>query len=445
VARVNLGGGFALSDQGLADGFNASDWKYIAPMKRWMHWNGRWWEADETNAIGAAVSAHLRATGSQSLNRRNIVPLNSTATERAVVAKIAERRDIACTSDGWDGDLMLFNTPECTFDLRDGSKHDHDREDMITNIATTSVGGDDQFWSRFVHKVMGGDEQKIAYLQRVAGYCATGQTNEHALFLLYGEGQNGKTTFVEALLTAMGTYGCVGPPDMLIAQTNPQHPTDVAGLYGKRFVPNDETEEGAAWSERKIKSLTGGGRTKARLMRKDFFEFTPQFKLMIQSNHKPRLTNAGKAMSRRVHLIPFIVQVPDNEVDRELGSKIRANIGAVVRWIIQGAVEWKRIGLQPPTSIVQATGDYFEEEDTISQWMDDCVAGGSAAGPELGKRTGTTIAYTSYSRWAQQQRRQPRANVSFLAALRDKAFEVLRSNGQRLVQGMELRSDDLLF
>src|SRR5262245_45297831 len=106
MPRVSTGSSFFLTDQGLAESFDAVDWKYVTPLKRWMHWNGARWEPDETNAIGAAVSAHLRATAYQSFNPRKFISLNSTATERAVIAKISERRDVACTTEGWDGDLM---------------------------------------------------------------------------------------------------------------------------------------------------------------------------------------------------------------------------------------------------------------------------------------------------------------------------------------------------
>ena len=445
MTRVSSETAFAFSDQGLADSFDASDWKYITASRRWMHWNGKYWQADNTNAIGAVVSDHLTQKAREAMIPKKISQLNATSTERAVIAKIAERRDVACTSDGWDGDPMLFNTPEGTFDLRDGSQHDHDRSNMITNIGASCTGGDDDAWAGFVTKTMGGDAQKVEYLRRVAGYCATGETTEDALFLLYGVGQNGKTTLVEALLDGIGTYGAVGAPDMLMAQRNSQHPTDIAGLYGKRFVANEETEEGAGWAESKIKALTGGGRIKARLMRQDFFEFTPQFKLMIQSNHKPRLKNVGKAMRRRVHLIPFTVTVPESERDPELGNKIKNNIGAVVRWIIKGAKEWNGIGLQPPRSVVDATDAYFEEEDTVTQWMDDMVEGGSAVAPVTGKKTEAPKAYASYSAWRKRQGMEPRANSDFYGDLRTRGFDVKKSNGKNWVLGMVMSAAECPF
>src|SRR5262245_18011172 len=134
---------------------------------------------------------------------------------------------------------------------------------------------------------MDGDVEMIAFLQRVAGYCLTGITCEHAMFFLYGTGANGKSTFLNTIARAYNNYHRTAPMDTFTDSNSDRHPTDLAGVHGARIVTAIETEEGRGWAESKIKAITGGDPISARFMRQDFFEFTPQFKLLIAGNHKP--------------------------------------------------------------------------------------------------------------------------------------------------------------
>jgi putative DNA primase/helicase len=119
----------------------------------------------------------------------------------------------------------------------------------------------------------------------MAGYTLTGSTQEHALFFLYGTGANGKSVFVNTLATILGDYAANAPMDTFMETRTDRHPTDMAGLRGARFVAAIETEQGRRWAESKVKNLTGGDKISARFMRQDFFEFFPQFKLVVAGNH----------------------------------------------------------------------------------------------------------------------------------------------------------------
>ncbi len=144
-------------------------------------------------------------------------------------------------------------------------------------------------------------------------------------------------------------------------------------LRGARLVTAQETEEGRQWAESKIKSLTGGDPITARFMRQDFFTFTPQFKLLIAGNHRPGLRNVDEAMRRRLHLIPFTVTIPAAERDPELPEKLKAEWPGILKWAIQGCLEWQRIGLDPPPAVTAATAEYLEAEDSLSLWMAECL------------------------------------------------------------------------
>ena len=223
----------------------------------------------------------------------------------------ADRR-LAATIDQWDADPWLLNTPGGVTDLRDGVTRPHRHDYYMSKITTVAPDrmSTPSLWLSFLDKVTGGNAELVAFLQRVAGYSLTGDTREHALFFLYGVGANGKTTFLNAITGALGDYCRNAPIETFTANKNDRHPTDLAGLRGARLVTAVETEEGRQWAESKIKSLTGGDKISARFMRQDFFEYTPQFKLLIAGNHKPGLRSVDEAIRRRMHLIPFTVTIP---------------------------------------------------------------------------------------------------------------------------------------
>src|SRR5262249_42358551 len=148
------------------------------------------------------------------------------------------------------------------------------------------------------------------YLQRLFGYALTGSTREHSLHFAYGTGANSKGTIINTVANVLGDYHETAPIETFTASPFDRHPCDLADLHGARLVTATETEEGRRWAESRIKALTGGDRIKARFMRQDFFEYIPQFTLIIMGNHKPGLRSVDEAIRRRFHLIPFTVTIP---------------------------------------------------------------------------------------------------------------------------------------
>jgi putative DNA primase/helicase len=197
-------------------------------------------------------------------------------------------------------------------------------------------------------------------------------TSEHALFFLYGTGANGKSVFVGTLAVILGDYAANAPMDTFMVAQGERHPTDMAGLRGARLVTSTETEQGRRWAESKLKALTGGDKISARFMRQDFFEFTPQFKLVVAGNHKPAIRNVDIAMRRRLHMVPFTVTIPDVRRDKALPQKLLAERDGILAWALAGCLEWQRVGLKPPASVVAATEEYFEAEDALGRWLDEC-------------------------------------------------------------------------
>jgi len=189
---------------------------------------------------------------------------------------------------------------------------------------------------------------------------------------LFGLGANGKTTFVETVKGILGDYAVTAPMETFVESNTDRHPTELAMLRGKRLVAATETQSNRRWNESRIKSLTGGDRISARFMRQDFFEYSPQFKLMISGNHKPSLRNVTEAIRRRIHLIPFTVTIPPAERDRDLPEKLKAEWPGIASWMVQGCLQWRKEGLNPPKAVVDATAEYLASEDAVGLWLDEC-------------------------------------------------------------------------
>jgi putative DNA primase/helicase len=177
----------------------------------------------------------------------------------------------------------------------------------------------------------------------------------------YGTGANGKSTFIGTIQKIFGDYATVADMATFLASNNDRHPTELAKLSGARLVIATETQPGRAWDEAKIKAITGGEKQTARFMRQDFFDFDPTFKLFISGNHKPRLRNVDEAMRRRMLLVPFTVEIPKAERDPKLMEKLRAEWPAILRWALNGCLEWQRIGLAPPGRNAEGTSHNFNK------------------------------------------------------------------------------------
>jgi putative DNA primase/helicase len=299
----------------------------------------------------------------------------ASAKTVAAVEKLAKADPRhAATTEQWDANPWLLNTPGGVVDLRTGQLRPHKADDYMTKMTTVAPGGDCPLWLSFLDKITAGDRELQNYLQRMAGYCLTGSTREHTLFFGFGTGANGKSTFANTISGMLGDYAVTAPMTTFTASNSDRHPTELAMLRGARLVIAQETEEGRRWDESKIKAMTGGDPITARFMHKDFFTFEPAFKLLLMGNHKPALRSVDEAIRRRFDLIPFVVCIPQQERDEGLLEKLEPERPGVLQWAINGCLEWQDAGLAAPAAVVEATDDYLQTEDALGQWIDECCA-----------------------------------------------------------------------
>jgi len=387
------------------------DWRYVAAWGRWLVWDGQRWRNEDTLAATDLIRSVCRQTALRADDRKVAAKLASSSTVGGVERLARADRRHAATTDEWDADPWLLNTPGGVVDLKTGRTRANDRADRMTKITTATPRGECPQWRAFLHDVTGGDQNLQDYLQRMVGYALTGSTREHALFFLYGTGANGKSVFVNTLADILGDYATNAPMDTFMETRTDRHPTDMAGLRGARFVAAMETEQGRRWAESKVKNLTGGDKIAARFMRQDFFEFFPQFKLFVAGNHKPAIRNIDEAMKRRLHLIPFTITVPPEKRDKHLQQKLLAERDGILAWALEGCLAWQRLGrLDPPQQVLDATDEYFEEEDAIGEFLDeDCQQSAvareaiSAIYQRWRERAERRGEYVGTSRWLTQQ------------------------------------------
>ncbi len=197
-----------------------------------------------------------------------------------------------------------------------------------------------------------------------------------------------------------------------------------------------ETEEGRRWAESRIKTLTGGDKISARFMRQDFFEFVPQFKLLIAGNHKPGLRSVDEAISRRFHLIPFTVTIPPQERDPNLAVELKAEWPGISQWMIDGCLAWQQHGLCPPPAVVEATAAYLEAEDALSAWIDECCTRDADAW------TASNTLFSSWKAWAERAGEFVGSSKRFAQNLETRGFHPHRKTNGRGFQGLVVNPQD---
>lgn len=405
---------------------NADTLRFDHNVGKWYQWQFTHWKVTDV-----PVAFHF----AREIGRR--MGAGKKATCKASVAGGAERfaradPAHAVTSEIWDADPWLLGTPGGTLDLRTGKMHAARRAEHITKITGCRPENKTaERWMQFLHDATKGDLEMQTYLQRIAGYCLTGLTTEHALFFIYGPGGNGKSVFLNILVHILGDYAMSAPMDTFTSSKFSSHPTELAMLKGARLVTASETEEGRAWAEARIKALTGGDPITARFMRQDFFTYQPQFKLLFAGNHQPSLNSVDPAMQRRFNMMPFLHKPP--QPDHMLEEKLKEEAPRILAWALQGCLDWQQHGLGRPESVMAATAEYFAVQDLMGQWLEDCCEQGASLWD-----TPQNL-YRSWSEFTHRAGEEAGTSKSFGGTLEKRGFRRVKSNSIRKHMGISVR------
>jgi putative DNA primase/helicase len=416
--------------------------RFVPQAGKWLTWDTYRWHWDDENKIQQAARFTIRGmrpldTDSEkhrrrSLGKRSIDAMIQLASSDPLV--VAHAHEL-------DGRRLHLNTPGGIVDLVTGHTSRPDQSALHTR--STCIAPDPTQltprWHSFLNDTFSGDAEMIRYVQRLAGYSASGDVRYHVLPFLYGGGQNGKSVLTEIMRTLLGDYAATAPRNFLMAQKYSGHETQIARLQGLRLVIASEVNQDQQFDEAKVKELTGGDALTARFMHKDYFTFEPTHHLWIAGNHKPSVRAGGDSFWRRLRLVPFVHRVPDDKRITNLAQILVAEEGpGILAWIIAGAVDLFSGGMREPQSVIEETQTYADEENHLARFLDECCLVG---GGELVK-TETKALRGAYDRWCGAEGERPLTPQSFGRELKTLGIDSAKSNGRRFYLGLSLLSLD---
>jgi putative DNA primase/helicase len=379
---------------------------------RWYIYDGRVWRPDQHDIKIAEMAKDFRDTLLAFVPRITSEDTRKRFLER--VQKLDQRKyrdlmvkdaasDPAVTVDmsAFDRDKFLFNCHNGTINLLTGEFKAHDPADMLTKMTEVDYVPDAvcDRWLSFMDEVMEGDKGRIRYLQKAIGYAMSGDTRLECMFILYGAtSRNGKGTTMETILRILGEYGRTAKPDMLSKKgfADSSGPSeDVARLNGARMVNVSEPEKSMQIDASLTKQMTGNNILTARFLRENSFEFKPQFKLFIDTNHLPQISDMTLFESDRIKIIPFNRHFTAEERDIDLKSFFARseNLSGILNWCLEGFRLYMTEGLDMPDSVENATKEYRQQSDRIMMFTSQCVK------KEIGQELRAQAVYSRYKDW----------------------------------------------
>ncbi|GAA3374668.1 phage/plasmid primase, P4 family [Streptomyces racemochromogenes] len=401
--------------------------RYVPQRGRWLRWDGHRWAWDEAGTVREMARAIARDLPNGEGEAKHRMRSLSTAGISAMVTMAQTDPRIVVHAGELDAHRMLLNTPAGAVDLTTGKLSPPDPDEMHTRA--TRVAPDENLptprWERFLAQTFGDDQELRGYVQRMAGYAASGSVRWHILPFLHGPGGNGKGVFLNVLRNVLGDYAATAPNAFLMAGAQ-RHETEIARLHGLRLVIASEVNQEAKFDEAKVKELTGGDGLTARFMRQDHFTFEPTHKLFLMGNHQPRVSAGGKSFWRRLRLMPF-TRTPEEVIEDLDLLLISEEAPGILAWIIAGAVDVFRDGLRDPASVTAATAQYAAEEDALARFLDEaCHVGGGAQ-----VRTVTEVFRTAYERWCRAEGEDPLPSRQLGRELKDR-FQIVRKSSNNV-------------
>lgn len=386
---------------------------YSMTDKMWYAYNGSYWEQDNQGLIEKAADEVINNLKNESLVIQDDADKDKVQKawqkfikkERSRTSKVNMINEIKhlvpVLHSQWDKEKMMLNTPSGYIDLTNGTLHDHDYKKMFTQETgvdyTEKV--DCPLWIEFLNQTFQNDQELIHFIQKIVGYSLTGSNAEQVMFILFGNGRNGKSVLLNIIKYISGSYAKTMNATTIMQKHNNsgQGPTsDIARLEGARLVVSSEANEGDRIDESLIKQMTGGDTLVARYSYGRDFEFDPVFKLWMATNHMPKIYGTDEGIWRRLIIIPFTHTVKKENIDKNLEDKLKAESMGILKWAIDGAMMWQREGLNPPEVIKQASQDYREEMDVIEAFISEsCVVGDEF-------KVKASELFDAYKKWADE-------------------------------------------
>lgn len=441
---------YTMDDMGNAQRFVdlfGDEIRYCYTDKKWYYYNSMKWCIDNigtvermadkaVKAMKAEVKIYIQADEEsggdmQKAFEKHMKASRSNKVKKSMTNEVMHHVPILPAQ--LDRYRMALNTPSGVINLKTGKIKEHNPEYYFTKITSVdcSANADCPRWLKFLDDIFDSDKDLIRYIQKAVGYSLTGSTAEQCAFFLYGTGKNGKTTFLDVIRDVFGDYAANIQPETIMVRSSQSSAinSDIARLKGARLVTSVEPNEGVRINEGLLKQLTGDDTVTARKLYSEEFEFKPEFKLWMATNHKPVIRGTDIGIWRRIHMIPFTVQIPENKVDRNLNHKLKAEMTAIFKWCVDGCLLYQQEGLKMPRAVLESVREYRREMDIISAFIDDnCELTGSVQ---------SSVLYAAYAGWAEANNEYCMSNTKFGAEIA-KRYEKVRTNKGYYYNGISL-------
>lgn len=440
---------YAMTDLGNAERFaddHQGTVRFVNDWNQWIVWNGSCWQPDESRGAIRLASKTVRKMfleswpeggGFDKALERHSLKSESRRSIQDLLSLASAQEGIPISAGELDRDPMLFNLANGTLDLNRGEHRAASQDDYITKQSEVIFDPEAgcPVWTDFLETIMAGNKDLTGFLQRMAGYCLTGSIREQKLFLLYGEGSNGKSTFLNTLLRLWGGYGRKVPSSLLLARKEGVVSNELTELFGIRLAVASETGEGKRMAESLVKELTGGERLTGRRLYEQFFNWEPTHKVILTTNHKPEIGGNDYAIWRRICLVPFTVQIAEEDQDKELPNKLLTEASGILNWCLEGLRRYREVGLVEPEEVTSAVIEYRNEMDRLKDFLiEACVEKPFA-------EVRSSYLRRAYEEWCQTNGETCMGAKEFQNRLKNKGFvSIRRTGGERWWKGIGLKA-----
>ena len=412
--------------------------RYCPAFKHWLVYDGCYWRKETGELMQFAIktvrdmlteASRIEYETPRKELVRHAMQSENVGKLKAMIDVSSNLEGLIIMPDDLDVDIWKLNCRNGVIDLKTGKLTPHKSEYYMSKLCPVEFNPDSHAprWMEFLKAITGGSSELMKYLQKAVGSALSGDTSEQALFVLYGTGANGKSTFLNTISDLLGDYARNTPSETFMAKRIETIGNDIARLQGARLVTAIEINEGQRLSEALIKSITGGDRITARFLYGEYFDFQPQFTPFLVVNHRPVIRDTSHSIWRRIKLIPFTVTITDNKKDKQLSAKLREELPGILSWAVEGCLLWQKEGLDMPDEVKIATEGYREDMDTFSIFIEECCI------LEEGRKVSNRGIRYAYETWCRENGDYPLGQKLFNAKMTERGFAVKRSgtNGSR--------------
>ena len=433
---------------------------YCYENKSWYYWNNKYWTKDNIGKIWEMADyignniykepIYVNDPNNEKLVEearkklaKHVKYTRNVKGKKNMVEDV--QHHVSIEQDLFDSFGNLFNTHNGYIDLNTGflMEHETGKNKFFTRISNTEYNPNATCprWEQFLNEIFQNDTELIDYLQRAIGYSLSDETIEQVMFVLLGNGRNGKSVLLNILSELFGDYSTHMQPQTIATKYGAQSASsDIARLNGARFITTTEPNQGMKLDEGLVKQFTGGDKVTARFLRENEVEFTPKFKIWMATNYKPVISGTDDGIWRRMVLIPFNYTVPDDKVDKRLSAKLKREFPGILNWCLEGYKKWKEHGLsEEPLIVAEQRQEYRNEMDMIERFFaEKCVL-------EEGRKETFNDLWNAFLPWYNAQNEKENYSKTRFGSEMIKRFERKRSNSGMTYLGIGLKEKDSFY